>query len=64
MRKFIWAPGYIFIALLYFFPTEIGKSRNVSRGGRWWKYKDRIAPIISILFYLFLVFCLIHSGAN
>lgn len=56
MRKILWAPGYLFIALMYFFPTEWGKKRNVAASGRWWRYQDALAPIISLAFYIFLAF--------
>lgn len=52
MKKLFWAPGYIIIAIIYFFPTEWGKNRDVARGGRWWKYMDSLAPIISIALYI------------
>lgn len=54
MKKYLWLPGLIIIAIMYFFPTEWGKQRNVSRGGRWWAHREAIAPIISILIYLLI----------
>lgn len=58
MKKLLWLPGYIFIGFLYFFPSEWGKNKNVTRGTRWWNHKDTIAPIISIIFYI-LIFLII-----
>lgn len=54
MKKLLWLPGFVIIAIMYFLPTEWGKQRNVTRGGRWWAYKDNIAPVISILIYILI----------
>jgi len=51
-------PGYIMLALIYFFPTEWGKSRNTTMGGRMWRFKGCFAPILSIIFYSILFFVL------
>jgi hypothetical protein len=52
MRYFLWWPGYLILAFGYFFPGEWGKTRSVSKSGRRWKYRDNIAPFISLLFYI------------
>ncbi len=52
MKKILWLPGLIIIAVIYFFPNEWGNKKNVIRGSRWWAYKDTLAPIISIFLYL------------
>lgn len=64
MKKLLWAPGYIIIAIVYFFPTEWGKKRNVALGSRWWNYKDYLAPIFSICFYIFIAIKMVLPSAE
>jgi hypothetical protein len=56
MKKILWAPGYIIITCMYFFPTERGKDRNVARGRRWWENRHEMAPLISIAIYGAILF--------
>ena len=44
-------PGYIFLALLFFFPTEWGRGRSVAQSGRQWRARGIFAPIHSIWIY-------------
>ena len=66
MKKLLWLPGYILIGFLYFFPSEWGKNRNVSRGSRWWNHREALAPIFSIIFYIvfLLIIVMIISNKN
>lgn len=59
IRKLFSFPGLIVIAILYFMPVEYGKQRNTVRGARWWKYKDEVSLIISIIIYLSILAILI-----
>jgi len=52
IKYVIWLPGYAFLSLVYFFPTEWGDGRNVSRTGRFWQYRGTFAPAISIAVYV------------
>ena len=52
IKYIVWLPGYAILSLIYFFPTEWGHSRNVSRTGRFWEYRNFFAPAISIAIYL------------
>jgi hypothetical protein len=61
MKKILWAPGYIIISCMFFFPTESGKDRNVARSRRWWEHRHEIAPLISMAFYAAILFS-IYSG--
>jgi hypothetical protein len=51
-KYFLFLPGYISIWALYLLPTEWGRKKNVTRGARWFRYKDVLAPILSIPVYL------------
>jgi hypothetical protein len=62
LKKMLFFPGFLIIAILYFFPSETGKGRNTIMGLRLWEYRDRMAPIISILLYLSLILYLILSN--
>lgn len=64
MKKLLWAPGYIIIAFVYFFPTEWGKKRNVTLGSRWWNYKDALAPIFSVCLYFFIAIKLLFPDTE
>ena len=64
MKKLLWAPGYIIIAMLYFFPIEWGKRRNVAKSSRWWKYKDNLAPFISAVFYFYILLSLLPPSSH
>lgn len=52
IKKILFFPGFLVIAIIYFFPTEWGRGRNTIMGLRWWEYRDKLAPIISIAIYL------------
>lgn len=64
MKYLLFLPGYIFIWVLYFFPVEWGKKRNVARGGRWFKYQDVFAPVVSILFYLLIIIMALGGSSD
>lgn len=64
MKKLLWAPGYIIIAIVYFFPTEWGKKRNVALGSRWWNYKDYLAPIFSICLYIYIAIKMVFPSTE
>ena len=49
------APGYIILWLQFYFPTEWGENRNVTRGGRAWSNKHTMAPIYALGFYIVLI---------
>ena len=54
----IFLPGYIFLAFIYYFPTEWGNKRNVTFGARQWRKRHLFGPFHSIWIYylLFYVF--------
>lgn len=64
MKYIIWLPGYTIIAILYFLPKEVGKKRNVSKGSRWWIYKDTIAPILSLIIYSAVLYFIIKNSGK
>lgn len=49
-------PGWIAIAVLYFFPTEWGSKRNTTKGSRWWKYRGILSFLASTLIYAALLY--------
>ena len=55
IKYIVWLPGYAVLGLIYFFPTEWGRSRNVSRTSRFWEYRNVFAPAISIAVYFILL---------
>jgi len=63
-RYFLWWPGYLYIAITYFFTHEWGRKRSVAKTGRRWKYKDQLAPIVSIPIYLITILLMLGSQAN
>lgn len=63
IRYSVFLPGYIFLFVLFYFPTEWGKSRNVSRGGRQWRARHIFAPIHSIWIY-FMLYLVIAGYLN
>ena len=58
LKKILFFPGYLIIAIIYFLPTETGLGRNTIIGSRWWINREIIAPILSICLYIILVFIL------
>lgn len=65
MKKILFFPGFLIIAIIYFFPTERGLGRNTIMGLRWWEYRDKIAPIFSIALYLLLAaFAFSHQSSE
>lgn len=54
IKKILFFPGFLIIAIIYFFPTERGFGRNTIMGFRWWEYRDKLAPVFSIALYLLL----------
>lgn len=66
MKKILFFPGFLIIAIIYFFPTERGLGRNTIMGVRWWEYRDQLAPVFSIALYLLLAALAFshHSSEN
>ena len=50
----LFLPGYLILAFCFFFPTEWGKSRNVSMSGRQWRARRFFAPFHSIWIYFLI----------
>lgn len=52
IKYLLFAPGYITLAVAYFFPNEsFTKSRNVAASGRQWRNRDFFAVVNSLLIY-------------
>jgi len=49
--RLICLPGYAWLWVTFYFPTEWGKKRNVSRTGRQWRSRHVFAPIYSVFIY-------------
>lgn len=60
LLKILWfiycAPGYVFIWVTYYFPTEWGSKRDVARGARQWRKRDFFAPFWSSALLVFILF--------
>lgn len=56
--KPVWYPGLFILYVLYIFPHEWGKKRNVVGTNRQWQQRHVLAPIYSILFYICIFFFL------
>ena len=57
--KYFWyalnAPGYASLWLSFYWPTEWGKKRNVSKTGRQWRNRHVMAPIHTVSWLLLLM---------
>ena len=54
---FIWCiPGHVILWIMYFYPTEWGKGRNVTMGGRQMRAKHIFAPLNSLFLLIFVLF--------
>ena len=56
LRYLIFAPGYIVLWLMFYFPSENGKNRNVARGRRAWNNRHIMAPVYTLMIYSILLF--------
>ena len=54
----VWYPGLFILYVMYIFPHEWGKKRNVVGTNRQWQQRHVLAPIYSILFYICIFFFL------
>ena len=52
MKYLLFAPGYVLLAIAYYFPKEWGSGRNTSMTARQWKKRDFFAVWYTIGFYL------------
>ena len=57
-------PGYIFLLIIYYFPTEWGKDRNTATSARQLRAKNFFAPFWSIIIYMVIIFFLIAIFAD
>ena len=66
--KTFWAvfsfPGYLFLLVIYYFPTEWGKDRNTATSARQLRAKNFFAPFWSIIIYVIILFFLISISAD
>ena len=54
---FIWCiPGHVILWILYYYPTEWGKGRNVTMGGRQMAARHIFAPLNSLFLLIFILF--------
>ena len=49
-------PGYCIVYLHYFFPTEWGATRNVTRSSRQFAYRNFFAVFYSVIVYFIVYF--------
>jgi uncharacterized membrane protein len=57
IKYLLFAPGYITLAIAYFFPNEsFGKKRNVASSGRQWKQRDFFAALNAVIIYCVIYF--------
>lgn len=61
LKYFIFFPGYLILIVAYYWPSEWGKKRNVTKSTRQWNIRHTLAPIYSILAYGIIILLLIYK---
>jgi len=55
IKYLLFAPGYLTLAVAYFFPNEsFSKDRNVAASARQWRRRDFFAVVTSLAIYFFI----------
>ncbi len=62
--RLLCLPGYAWLWVTFYFPSEWGKKRNVSRTGRQWRSRHVFAPIYSVIFYGFAALVLLSDDVQ